>query len=128
MKGKYGCYQITEIVVCGASLRGLPTQWMPREEEVSESFDVTLFVTMLNGIPGTAEVNDVLFSEQSALGAQLLDLCRRLKERKRGVVCLTGRAERWRLPPVGTTSPAKLSWFVALKASLASMGMLTLSR
>ena len=72
---------------------------MPREKEVIESYGVTLFVTMLNGIPGTAEVSDFLFSEQSALGVQLLDLCRRLREHKRGVVCLAGRAVRWRLPP-----------------------------
>ncbi len=75
------------------------TQWMPREKELVESFDVTLFVTMLNGIPGTDEVDDFLSSEHSALGSQLLDLCRRLKEHKRGVVCLAGRAVRWRLPP-----------------------------
>ena len=99
MKGKYQSYEITEIVWCGASLRTLLNQHMPHEKELVESFDVTLFVTVLNGIPGTAEADKFLFSEESALGAQLLHLCRRLKEHKRGVVRLAGRAVRWKLPP-----------------------------
>ncbi len=95
----------------------LLVQYMPSQREVVESFVVALFVTMLNGVPGTAEVNDFLFSEQSALGAQLLDLCRRLKEHKRGVVCLAGRAKRWRLPPSWGNVARKAIMIVILRAS-----------
>jgi hypothetical protein len=99
VKGKYQSYERTEVVCCGASLRTSLTQHMPHEKELVESFDVTLSVTMLNGIPGTDDVDKFLFSEESALGAQLLHLCRRLREHKRAVVCLAGRAVRWTLPP-----------------------------
>ncbi len=52
---------------------------------------------MLNGVPGTSELDD--FSETSALGAEILELCRRLKHHKRAVVCLGGRGAMWKLPP-----------------------------
>ena len=96
MKGKYPSYQITEVVCCGASLNQLLTLYMPADRE---AYDVTLFVTMLNGIPGSTDAEHFLFSEESAFGAQLLHMCRRLKEHKRGVVCIAGRSVRWGLPP-----------------------------
>ena len=57
MKGKYPSYAINEIVYCGASLSQLLNLHMPTNPE---AFDVTLFVTMLNGIPGTAEADRLL--------------------------------------------------------------------
>ncbi len=79
-------------------MRDILITYLPREQEVIESFDVTLVVTMLNGISGTSEIDDFLFSETSALGAHIPVLCRRLKEHKRAVVCLAGRAAMWGLP------------------------------
>ncbi len=99
VKAKYQSYEITGIVCCSASLRTLLNQHMPREKATVEAFDVTLFVTMLNGIPGSTDAEHFLFSEESAFGAQLLHMCRRLKEHKRGVVCIAGRSVRWGLPP-----------------------------
>ncbi len=51
-----------------------------------ETYDVTLFVTMLNGIPGSKDTTTFLHSEESPLGAQPLHICRLLNHHHIAVV------------------------------------------
>ncbi len=71
-------------------------QYLLKDREVIDQFDVALVVAMLNSIAGTSELDEL--SESSALGAEILELCRRLKHHKRPVVCLGGRRYMWGPP------------------------------
>ncbi len=74
LKDKSWNYQVKSNIVSGATLKQITNQQLPTEG--IEEFDVTLVVTMLNSVPGS-ELN--AFSEQTTLGGEALELCRRLK-------------------------------------------------
>ena len=100
--GKTGYTMDSKHINCGYSIRHVIND-LPQKQDDVDKFDCSLVVTMLNG----KEQEGLRFTEHSAAGADLRELCGLLRRHKRHVLIIGGAADLWEMKDLGLDSTVK---------------------
>ncbi len=98
---------------CGFNIRQIIDD-LPQAQDEVDKFDCSLVVTMLNG----EEQKGLRFTEDSAAGADLRELCGLLRRHKRPVLILGGTADLWKLKDLGWDSMVNKKILIAKREGI----------